>query len=321
MKAIVVREFGGPEVMKLEDLPEPSPGPGQVTIRVARGGREPGGHLHPLGHLRAQAHSSLHAGHRRRRHGRAASAPASRASSPAIASTRTRRSAVTPRWRCARTGRRIRCPRACRSRRARRWACPMPRPGARCFIRARARAGEIVLVHGGSGGVGTAAVQIARAHGMQVIATAGTAEGAALVQGAGRAPRAQPPRGRLPAADPGADRWPRRGRGAGDAGQRQPGPATSTCWRPAAAWWSSATAGAWRSIRARRWARTPPSSGMTLFNATRAEFHEIHAGLTAGLEAGTLTPVVARELPLADAVKSHIAVMEPGALGKIVLVP
>ena len=60
---------------------------------------------------------------------------------------------------------------------------------------------------------------------------------------------------------------------------------------------------------------------MTLFNATRAEFHEIHAGLTAGLEAGTLTPVVARELPLADAAKSHVAVMEPGALGKIVLVP
>ena len=58
---------------------------------------------------------------------------------------------------------------------------------------------------------------------------------------------------------------------------------------------------------------------MTLFNATRAELHEIHAGLTAGLENGTLTPVVAKELPLADAVKSHVAVMEPGALGKIVL--
>jgi NADPH:quinone reductase-like Zn-dependent oxidoreductase len=43
--------------------------------------------------------------------------------------------------------------------------------------------------------------------------------------------------------------------------------------------------------------------------------------LTAGLENGTLTPVVARELPLSDAVKSHVAVMEPGAKGKIVLVP
>ena len=30
--------------------------------------------------------------------------------------------------------------------------------------------------------------------------------------------------------------------------------------------------------------------GMTLFNADRAEFHEIHSGLVAGLENGTLTP-------------------------------
>ena len=42
-----------------------------------------------------------------------------------------------------------------------------------------------MLVHGGSGGVGTAAVQIARAHGMQVIATAGTAEGAGIVKAQG----------------------------------------------------------------------------------------------------------------------------------------
>ena len=38
---------------------------------------------------------------------------------------------------------------------------------------ARATAGETLLVHGGSGGVGTAAIQIAKARGMRVIATAG----------------------------------------------------------------------------------------------------------------------------------------------------
>jgi len=51
--------------------------------------------------------------------------------------------------------------------------------------------------------------------------------------------------------------------------------------------------------------------GMTLFNADRAEFHEIHSGLVAGLENGTLTPVVSKEMPLGDAVMSHVAVMEP----------
>jgi NADPH:quinone reductase-like Zn-dependent oxidoreductase len=35
MKAIVVREYGGPEVLKFEEYPDPVPGPGQVLVRVA----------------------------------------------------------------------------------------------------------------------------------------------------------------------------------------------------------------------------------------------------------------------------------------------
>src|ERR1700729_275620 len=35
MKAIVVREYGGPEVLKFEDYPDPAPGPGQLLVRVA----------------------------------------------------------------------------------------------------------------------------------------------------------------------------------------------------------------------------------------------------------------------------------------------
>jgi NADPH2:quinone reductase len=61
--------------------------------------------------------------------------------------------------------------------------------------------------------------------------------------------------------------------------------------------------------------------GMTLFNVTDGEFAEIHAALIAGLENGTLNPVVGRELPLAGAARAHEAMMEPGALGKIVLLP
>jgi NADPH2:quinone reductase len=61
--------------------------------------------------------------------------------------------------------------------------------------------------------------------------------------------------------------------------------------------------------------------GMTLFNVTDAEFVEIHAALIAGLANGTLNPVVGREIPLAQAPRAHEAVMEAGALGKIVLVP
>jgi len=61
--------------------------------------------------------------------------------------------------------------------------------------------------------------------------------------------------------------------------------------------------------------------GMTLFNVVDAEFSEIHAALIAGLENGTLNPLVGREMPLAEASRAHEAVMEPGALGKIVLGP
>ncbi len=55
-------------------------------------------------------------------------------------------------------------------------------------------------------------------------------------------------------------------------------------------------------------ARRPSSPGCT-------------PAIVAGLENGTLRPVVGRELPLADAPAAHEAVLEPGALGKIVLVP
>jgi NADPH2:quinone reductase len=60
---------------------------------------------------------------------------------------------------------------------------------------------------------------------------------------------------------------------------------------------------------------------MMLFNATDLELAGIHAALGAGLENGTLRPVVGRELPLADAAKAHVAVLEPGAYGKMVLIP
>jgi NADPH:quinone reductase len=34
MRAMVVREFGGPDVMRLEEVPTPAPGPGEVLVRV-----------------------------------------------------------------------------------------------------------------------------------------------------------------------------------------------------------------------------------------------------------------------------------------------
>jgi threonine dehydrogenase-like Zn-dependent dehydrogenase len=41
MKAIVVHEFGGPEVLKLEEVPTPKPAAGQVLVRVHAVGVNP----------------------------------------------------------------------------------------------------------------------------------------------------------------------------------------------------------------------------------------------------------------------------------------
>ena len=35
MKAVVLRQYGGPEVLKFEEYPDPVPGPGEVLVRVA----------------------------------------------------------------------------------------------------------------------------------------------------------------------------------------------------------------------------------------------------------------------------------------------
>jgi NADPH:quinone reductase len=61
--------------------------------------------------------------------------------------------------------------------------------------------------------------------------------------------------------------------------------------------------------------------GFTLWGATAAESAEIHAAVAAGLDNGTLRPIVGKELPLQDAPRAHREVMSPGAYGKIVLVP
>ena len=61
--------------------------------------------------------------------------------------------------------------------------------------------------------------------------------------------------------------------------------------------------------------------GMTLFNTSPAELASLHALIGAGLEQGTLRPVVSREMPLGEAVAAHHAVMESSTHGKIVLLP
>ncbi len=188
------------------------------------------------------------------------------------------------------------------------------------FQRAHARPAETVLVHGATGGVGIAAVQLARARGMRIIGTGGTDKGLQAVRDQGadfvlshrrvgytaEIMKATGGRGcdviLEMAAHINLDRdLPMLARGGrvvviGNRGRIEINPRDAM-------------------------GRDATILGMTLFNATAADLQEIHAALVAGLANGSLRPIVGREIPLADATAAHTAVMEPGALGKIVLVP
>jgi NADPH2:quinone reductase len=319
MKAIVVRQFGGPEVMTLEDAPVPSPGPGQVAIRVGAVGVNPVDSYIRSGTYARKPNLPYTPGTDVGGTVEAVGAgvvrvkPGDRVYAHAVVGGYAE-VAVCEDWQAHSLPARISFAQGAA------MGVPYATAWRALFIRGRAHAGDVVLVHGGSGGVGTAAVQIARAQGMQVIATAGTAKGSALVQAQGAHHvlnhREADYLLQIPALTG--------GRGVDvvlemlanvnldhDLDVLAPGGRVVVI----------GNRGRVEIDPRKAMGKDAAILGMTLFNATRAELHEIYAGLTAGLEAGTLTPVVAREMPLADAVKSHIAVMEPGALGKIVLVP
>jgi len=61
--------------------------------------------------------------------------------------------------------------------------------------------------------------------------------------------------------------------------------------------------------------------GMVLFNATEREIASIHAAIGAGLENGTLRPVIGQQMALAEAPKAHRSIIEGTAFGKIILTP
>ena len=186
---------------------------------------------------------------------------------------------------------------------------------------AKAHSSETVLVHGASGGVGIASVQMARALGLTVFGTAGSAKGLELAKREGahqvfdhgkpdykdEVLKATGGRGvdiileMLANVNLGADLklLAQKGRVI-VIGSR--GDVTITP----------------RDIMSRRAAIL----AFTLWAITDAEAADVHAGIIAGLENGTLRPVVGSELPLKDAPQAHINVMKPsGAFGKIVLLP
>ena len=188
------------------------------------------------------------------------------------------------------------------------------------FARGGAKAGETVFIHGASGSVGTAAIQLAKRAGLNVIGSAGTSRGLQLVLDQGASHAVDHTRegyldevralcdGNGPelilemladvnlAAD--LDLVAKYGRIIiiGNRGEITINPRMTMM----------------KELDVR---------GLALFNGAPELMREIMSDLVAGLEDGSLDPIVGREMPLAEAAAGHVAVLEPGAFGKIVLVP
>jgi NADPH2:quinone reductase len=320
MKAIRVREFGPPEVMLVEETPDPSPGPGQVLVRVRAVGvnpvetyirsgtyaRRPTPPYTP-GHDAAGIVESVGTGVTGVAAGdRVYTSETVTGSYAELALCNASRVHPLPPSVSYAQGAAVGVPYATA------WRA--------LFQRIRAVPGEAVLVHGASGGVGLAAVQIARAAGLRVFGTAGTAEGLALVLREGaHAVFDHRSAGYLEDAVAATG-----GRGFDVILEMLANVNLPQDLKVLAMGGRVVVIGNRGTVEidARdAMARDASVVGMSLFNMPDADRAVVHAALVAGLANGSLRPVIGRELPLSAAPESHVAVMSPGARGKIVLLP
>lgn len=324
MKAIVVRRFGPPEVMQLEDVPDPVAGPGEVVVRVRAVG------VNPVDtYIRSGAYGT-------------SLTPPYTPGSDAAGIVETVGEGVTafkPGDRVYTSGttaggyngayaERIRCavsqvhplPESVSFAQGAAVNIPYATAYRALFHRARGTPGETVLVHGGSGGVGIAAIQIARAHGFTVLATAGTDRGRELCRREGA----------HHVLDHGAPGYLEaipsltQGRGVDVILEMLSNVNLGRDLTILARYGRVVVIGCRGTVEINpreTMMRDASILGMALANASPSEKASIHAALGAGLANGTLRPVVGRELPLQQAPQAHKLVLEPGAYGKIVLVP
>jgi NADPH2:quinone reductase len=320
MKAIRVHEFGGPEVMKLEEVPNLTPGPGQVVVSMKAVGVNPVDTYIRTGTYAIKAALPYTPGL-----DAAGTVEAVGAGVESIKAQErvyvggTLSGAYAEQALCD-AGQVHRLPDRVSFAQGAGVNIPYATAYRALFQRAQGQPGETILVHGASGGVGIAAVQMARAGGFTVIGTAGTEEGRKLVleQGAHHVVDHRQ------AAYAEEIMALTKGRRVDIILEMLANVNLAKDLALLALRGRVVVIGNRGSIEINPRAtmqRDLSILGFTLMNATKGELSGIHAALVAGLESGTLNPVVGREMPLADAPRAHQAVMEPGAYGKIVLIP
>jgi len=323
MKRIRVRAFGGPEVLELEDGEELRPGAGEVLVRIEAAGVNPAD-----------------------TYGRAGAYGARNPALPFTPGTDGAGvvEAIGAGVTGVSVGERVYTARSLSGTYAQQALCapsqvwPLPgnttfAQGAALFVPygtayralfqlAHAQPGETVLVHGASGGVGIAAVQMARAAGLRVIGTAGSPRGLAAIDAEGA----------HVVIDHGAlDHLERvlaatQGRGVDVVVEMVAHKNLArdlTVMAPGGRLIVVGSRGDISITPRDLMARELTVIGMLLWNTPERDVASLRAAIYAGLQAGTLRPLIGLELPLGDAAEAHRRIAEPsgGSLGKIVLLP
>lgn len=318
MKAIRVREFGAPEVMKLEEVPDPVPGTLQVLVRIHAVGVNPvdtyirsGSYANKpalpytpgsdaAGIIEAVGDEvvKFRKGDRVYTSGTVSGAYAE------LALCRVDQVAPLPANVTFPQGSGIHIPYATAYR--------------ALYGKVRARPGQVVFIHGASGGVGIAAVQFAVAAGLTVIGTAGTEHGAKLVKEQGathvldhKAPDYLDQLTRLTS-----------GRGPDFIIEMLANVNLGKDLSVLARGGTIVVVGSRGpvEINPRDIMRTEGTI-VGIMGRTADEMIEANSAILAGLKIGSLKPIVGKEIPLAEAARAHREIIESTAYGKIVLLP
>ncbi|MGA2096546.1 MAG: NADPH:quinone reductase [Candidatus Acidiferrum sp.] len=319
MKAIQVHEFGGPEVLKLEEIATPKPEAGQVLVRIHAAGVNPydtymraGTYAikPPLpytpGSDAAGVVEAVSPGVRKVK-------PGDRVYTAKTLTGAYAEYALTLETQVHRLPQKITFEQG-----AGIWV-PYGTAYHALFHSAQAHASETVLIHGASGGVGHAAIQFAHSMGLTIFGTASSQKGLDMIlrEGADKAFDHSKP-GYLDEIMKATG-----GRGVdivlemlANVNLGHDLKLLATNGRVIIIGNRGEVTINARDLMSRR----ASARGFTLWGITEREEADIHAGIIAGLENGTLRPIVGKEMPLAEASRAHKEVLEPGAHGKIVLV-